>query len=244
MTRHGQNFGVVGAALDDHVDLDGCQAHALRFFNALEHIGHRKVHVIHAPEHCVIEPVQADSDALQAGVFQTLGFFGQQRCVGCQRDVQGLTAGCLDFGQHPDQHFKVLAQQRLATGQADFFNAVGDKNLGQAGDFFKAQQRALRQKCVVLVKHLARHAVAAAEVAAVGHADAQVTQRPGQCVGQQARGREQFSRNQGHTAGVADVSEGNDFVCHACLNGLNLPHPVTAPGLKRSGRRRLRCRHR
>ena len=52
----------------------------------------------------------------------------------------------------------------------------------------KLSSARVRQVRVVLVEHFLGHAVAAAEVAAVGDADAQVAQRPAQRVGQQAGG--------------------------------------------------------
>ena len=53
---------------------------------------------------------------------------------------------------------------------------MGDELAGYAGDFFKAKQFGLRQVDIILIENLFGHAVAAAEIAAVGHADAQVVQ--------------------------------------------------------------------
>ena len=93
VARHRNDFLVIGAALDDHVDLDRREADFLRRLNAPQYLGHRKVDIVHAPKSGVVQPVQAHGHALQAGVFQALRFFGEQRTVGGQRDVQRLACG-------------------------------------------------------------------------------------------------------------------------------------------------------
>ena len=97
--------------------------------------------------------------------------------------------GVRQCGEHADQAFEVLAQQRFAAGQADFFDAVGDEDGGDAGDFFERQQGGMRQVGVVLVEHFLRHAVHAAEIAAVGDRDAQVVQGAREGVVHAAGGR-------------------------------------------------------
>jgi hypothetical protein len=67
------------------------------------------------------------------------------------------------------------------------------RTAGQPGDLFKAQQGAVRQVGVVLVEDILGHAVAAAEVAAVGDADAQIAQRSAQGVAEQTGGRDRLS---------------------------------------------------
>jgi hypothetical protein len=119
VARHRQDFVVVGAALDDHVDLDRAQARRLRRFNACQHIGHRKVHIVHAAKHRVVQPVQADRHALQACSLQGLRLARQQRAIGGEGDVQRRAVHRAQGGQLPDQHFDVFAQERLAAGQAD-----------------------------------------------------------------------------------------------------------------------------
>ena len=60
-----------------------------------------------------------------------------------------------------------------------------------AGRSPRSSAARMRQEHVSLVEDLLRHAVAAAEVAAIGDRDAQVAQRPRQCVEQQAGGRDE-----------------------------------------------------
>ena len=84
----------------------------------------------------------------------------------------------------------------------------------QPGDFFKAQQGSLRQKSVVLVEHLAWHAVTAAKVAPVRDADTQVTHRPAQRITEQTDRRCPLRRNVRYAAGIANIGQGYDFFDH------------------------------
>ena len=105
--------------------------------------------------------------------FSAARLLGEQRTVGGERDVDA------EFGEHRDQPVEVAPHQRLAAGQAQLLHAEPDEDARQARDFLEAQDRAVRQETVVRVEHLARHAVHAAEVAAIGDRDAQVAQRAG-----------------------------------------------------------------
>ena len=112
----------------------------------------------------------------------------------------GSPSGVRSSAQHADQHLEVLAQQRLAAGQPDLAHAVRDEQRGDARDLLEGQQRRMRQEGVVLVEHFLRHAVAAAEVAAVGDRDAQVAQRPAERVDEQAVGARGCSGTRGTRA--------------------------------------------
>jgi hypothetical protein len=104
--------------------LIGARPAAQRGVDAVQHVGHREVDVVHAPEDGVVQRVQADRDALQAGVAQRLRLARQQRAVGGERDVQRLAVGRAQAASMGDQGFQVLAQQRLATGQPQLAHAV------------------------------------------------------------------------------------------------------------------------
>ena len=58
VTRHRHDLAVVGAALDDHVDLDRSEAGSLRRVDAAQHGGDREVGVVHAPKDGVVERVE------------------------------------------------------------------------------------------------------------------------------------------------------------------------------------------
>ena len=211
--RHGQDLAVVGAALDHHVDLDGRQAGVLRGLDAGQHVGHREIDVVHATEHGVVQAVQADGHAVQPGFAQRARLARQQRGVGGERDVRLVTGRRAQRRQLPDQRLDALAQQRLAAREAQLVHAVGDEQPRQPGDLLEAQQRAVRQVLVGVVEDLLRHAVAAAEVAAIRHADAQIAQRPAARIQQRAgrRGRAGARGGQGRRA---VVDKGDDAFGH------------------------------
>ncbi|MNV77810.1 hypothetical protein D3C71_1712650 [compost metagenome] len=125
-----------------------------------------------------------------------------------------------------DQVFEVLAQQRLAARQANLAHAMRQKEPRQPRDFLKAQQRAVRQVGVVLVEHFLGHAVVAAEVAAVRHADAQVAQRTPQRVDQLTRRRQHMRGDSRRQSGDAFVNQRN----HTFSHGAILPHGAMAQG--------------
>ena len=89
--------------------------------------------------------------------------FGEQRAVGGQADV----VDAVDRGQPRDEHVDIAAQQWFAAGQAQFAHAQARGDARQALDLVEVQQFAARQEQVFAAEQLPRHAVGAAEVAAV-----------------------------------------------------------------------------
>ena len=187
VARHRHDLAVVGAALDDHVDLDRPQTHPRGRLDAFEHVGHREVDVVHLAESGVVERVEAHGHALQAGVLERLRLAREQRAVGRQRQVEWRALGGAHRCQLLDQRLDTLAQQRLAAGQADLAHAQLDEHTREPADLLEAQERAVRQEAVRLAEHFLGHAVAASEVAAVGHRDAQIAQGAPVTVGQWPR---------------------------------------------------------
>ena len=212
---------VVGAALDHHVDLDRREARRLCGLDAVQHVGDREIGVVHPAKQGVVERVEADRDARQAGVFQAARLARQQRAVGGQCEVERAALGRGQLREPFDQEFEILAQQRFATRQADFFDAMRDEQPSQPLDFLEPQQRAVRQERVVLVEHRARHAVHAAEIAAIGHRNAQIPQRTRQRVAQYAAGRLHGAGDVRHRAeiGNRDDASGHGWLwyCSARL---------------------------
>ena len=234
MPGHRQDLVLIGAALDHHVDLDVFQPHGLRRLDAGQHIGDREIDVVHAPEHGVVQAVQADGDAVQPGVLQCLGLARQQRAIGGQRQVQRLAVRRAQRRQLGHQCLHLLTQQRFTTGDANLAHAMGHEQPCQPCDFLETQQAVVRQVRVVLVEHFLGHAVAAPEIAAVGDADAQVAQRAAEAVLQQAGRRDQVARGQGTVLTLVD----NWYV--TCVHGRGHPRG----GLRHSARRRPRCTRR
>jgi hypothetical protein len=78
--------------------------------------------------------------------------------------------------------------------RADLADAQADEHARETRDLLEAEDVFVPQKAIARVEHLARHAVHAAKVAAIGHRDAQVVHRPAARVGQRStvedRGRD------------------------------------------------------
>ena len=165
---------VVDAALDDHVDLDRPEPGFIGGVDRFEHVADRKIDVVHRAEHRVIERVEADGDPIEAGILECARFLaGQKRAVRRQREVLKSA----DLRQHLDEALEVAAQERLAAGQTDLLDAQVDESARQPGDLFERHQLLATEELEVAAEDLARHAVRAAEVAAVGDRDAKVAQR-------------------------------------------------------------------
>jgi hypothetical protein len=168
---HRQHVGVVHAALDHHVDLDRRHAGGRRGVDALDHPRHRKVGVVDGTEGGVIERIEAHRDALQARLGQRAGLLRQQRAVGGQRQVEPRNRG-----EQRHQPVQLATHQRLAAGDADFLHAEPGEQARQARDLLEAENFLVRQEFEVAAERFPRHAVDAAEIAAVGDRDAQVAQ--------------------------------------------------------------------
>ena len=112
------------------------------------------------------ERVEADVEPPQAGVPERLGLLGQQDAVGRQADVFDARHGS-DLG---DQLVDVAADERLAPGQANLVDAQVDNDPHEAFDLLESEQLAAVHELGVV----GRHAIEAADIAAIGHADPQV----------------------------------------------------------------------
>ena len=77
-------------------------------------------------------------------------------------------------GEHLDQALELPAQQRLAAGDAQLAHALSGEHAHESRDLLEAEQLGTRQEAVARAVDLAGHAVAAAEIAAVGDGDAQI----------------------------------------------------------------------
>src|SRR5260370_27875305 len=71
--------------------------------------------------------------------------------------------------ERAEQGHDVAPHKRLTAGQAELLDAEPDEGAAHAVEFFEGQELGFRQKI-----HLFRHAIDAAEVAAVGDRYAQV----------------------------------------------------------------------
>jgi hypothetical protein len=82
-----------------------------------------------------------------------------------------------------DEVHRVAAHQRLAAGEADLAHPARDESIGYEGNLIEAQQLGARQE-----GHMLRHAIAAAQVAAIGHRYPQIVDRAAMGVDQGGRG--------------------------------------------------------
>ncbi len=112
------------------------------------------------------ERVEADVEPSQAGIPQRLGLIGQQDAVRRQPDVFDAGNGS-NLG---DQLVEIAADERLATGEADFVDSQADDDPNEPFDLLEGEQLATVHEFGVV----GRHAVEAADIAAVGDADPQV----------------------------------------------------------------------
>jgi len=90
----------------------------------------------------------------------------------CQQDAvggQGHLVDSLDRHQARDERGKIAADERFAAGQPNRADAQQGRRPHHANDLLVAEQVLPREK-----ERFGGHAVAAADVAAVGHADPQI----------------------------------------------------------------------
>src|SRR5262249_11936781 len=88
----------------------------------------------------------------------------------------------VELGELSDQPLQVTAEEGLAARDAQLANARVDEDAGDTCDLLEREQLAPVEEAVVAAVDLLRHAVDAAEIAAVGDRDAKVAQRPSEGV--------------------------------------------------------------
>ena len=206
------DFGLVHSALDDGVDLDA-KAHVGRKPDVVEHFGGGKAHVVEALEDAFVERVEADRDAVEARVAQGLRLLVKDGGVRRERDVDVAAVGRPEPAQFCDKFLEALSEQGLAAREAQLLDAVGDHDARDAQDFLEGEELGVGEKGVGIAELLLGHAVAAAEVAVVGHRDAQVPQGASAGVGPVAyrasHGACLRNRKTAHGGGIR--SDGNDL---------------------------------
>jgi hypothetical protein len=116
-------------------------------------------------EALAVERVEMHVEAPQAGAYKRPASARQQHAVGGERQIADARNG----RQTPDQHRQIAPHQRLAAGDAEL-DAQPHGDAREALDLLEAQDLARARR----TPRPLRHAVEAADVAAVGDADAQV----------------------------------------------------------------------
>ncbi len=165
--RDVEDGALVQPSLDDDVDLDR-QSGRGGGVDSREHASDGEVDVVHRPEDLVVERVEADGDAREPRVGERLRLLREERGVRRQRDVEVVVDRC----EGRDEVLEIAAQQRLAARDPELAHAQVDEDARDALDLLEREQLAPRQEAVLVPEDLLRHAVDAAEVAAVGDRDA------------------------------------------------------------------------
>ena len=115
-----------------------------------------------------VERVDRDVDPAHAAIAQFAGIAGELAAVGRQGQLVER-AGAEMAAERAEEGHDVAADQRLTAGQAELLDAEPDEGAAHPVELFEGQELGFRQK-----RHLFRHAIDAAEVAAVGDRYAQI----------------------------------------------------------------------
>ena len=103
----------------------------------------------------------------------------------CEQDAigrQGEVFDAFDARQFGDEVRQSAAQQRFATREAHLAHAESRRDPRQPHDLLERQALLRAQETVLVVERRLRHAVRAAEIAAIHDRDAQVVHRPTELV--------------------------------------------------------------
>jgi hypothetical protein len=176
--RENSDLVVVEAAQQDAVDLDGAEAGVLGGADAVADTLEAARNARDAGEGVWIDGVHAHGNAGEAGVLEWLGQRREEMAVGSEGDVEwcGGVRG-LELGGFADEVEQALAEGGFAAGEANFFNAQRNEDAQDAGVVGQGQ---LGEGCAVV----ARAAVNAAVVAAVGDGEPEVGQDAAVAVGE------------------------------------------------------------
>ena len=170
----GFDFTVVDAADEDGVDFDGLEARRLRGVDAghyfAEGFGARDFF-----ELALVEGIEADIDAIQAGGEESIETIGEEVAVGCDGKI-----GDAHFFESGDEIFDAFADQRLAAGDADFADAFGDENASKALELVPVEEFVAGH----VIFRIGGAAIDAAKIAAIGDGDAQVGDGAAEFIGE------------------------------------------------------------
>ena len=164
MTK-GDQFFFRQAPYRDRIDFDGIEARSLCSLDPGEGL-FESLSTSELAELFGRERIQADIDPSQARLKEQFGLVGEQNSVGRQSNI--FHAG--DCGQLSDQRREFAADQRFTPGEAQFIDSQRNDHANKTFDFLERQQLRFLHKLHVFC----RHAVKAAYVAAIGHADPQI----------------------------------------------------------------------
>ena len=175
--RQRQDRGLVHAAPDDRVDLDRREAGLPRGGDPVEHPRDREVDPVHRPNtssssesRLTVIRCSPASRAAAASARSAEPFVVSVRS-------SGAAVRPPERRQHRDQRRQVAPDQRLAAGDPELLDAERDERPRASRSISSNVSTSSRgQEREVAPEDLLRHAVRAAEVAAVGDRDPQVAQ--------------------------------------------------------------------
>jgi len=119
-------------------------------------------------ESICIQSIEREIDAPDTGREKLIRITDKLRAIGGQLQFTQATRPDA-LPQAADQGQHILAHQRLTTRQPDLVNTGRDEGGGEAFQFLKRQDFRLGQE-----GHVFRHAIDAAQIAAISHLDAQI----------------------------------------------------------------------
>ena len=167
-------FIVVHASHDDGVDLQpGEEGRSFR--DAFQDPG-EFVSPSERFEPLPIEGIQTDRQAMEPGGLQFGSGWGQRDAVRGHRKVVKIWLR----GQLCDERRDATTQERLTAGEADLVDAQRQKQIDEAIDLLELQDVLAGKPDVLRFGH----AVAAAEIAAIGHRQPEIAERAVECVEQ------------------------------------------------------------
>ncbi len=157
---------VVDAAHEHRVDLDGREPRGRRGVDAVEHAVEERA-ARDEPERLGVHGVERDVDPVEPRVLERLRAGREADRVGGERDLGAVGQS----GARGDDLDEVAAQQRLAAREAHLADAeVARADAHEPLDLGELQRLPVGRER----EALGRHAVGAAQVAAVGERDAEV----------------------------------------------------------------------
>src|SRR5262249_14330068 len=116
-----------------------------------------------------VERIHRHVDPPHAAIAQFPRVTGELAAVGRQSQLVERPGGDV-MAERVEERHDIAPHERLAARQAELSNAEQDKGAAYPVELLKRKQLGFRQK-----RHLFRHAIDTAEVAAIGHRYAQIS---------------------------------------------------------------------
>ena len=171
-----REFVFVDALERYRVDLD-LEARFLRGVDAGEYLAERSP-TGNGAEFIGVERIERHVDPTHAVRLDLLRIFPELRAVGGERQLLEA-AGAQVARQRGEQRHDFAADQWLAAGEAKLSHAARNERRAKPIEFLERKQVDLRKE-----GHVLCHAIDAAEIATIGHRDAQIGNRPSERIDQ------------------------------------------------------------